>query len=308
MPVVVTNWVQAIFTALTNALNLLLEFIPKLIGFLVILLVGWIVATLVSKGVTYLLRKVGFDHLSERIGLTRLEQRMGVRMDTAGILGTIVYWFLFLIFLVPAADALGVPAVSNILNELIAYIPNVFVAILVLFLGALGGTFVASVVRGATASANMGNPNLYATIARWAVIGFAAIVALEQLKIAPSIMNILFTAIVGGAALAFGLAFGLGGQDTARRLLNRTENTVSSVAGQMQNQPAPGHVPGEPGVYTQPGANPGYVQPGQPVQQPPIYTQPGQPVQQPSAYSQPGPVSEADEATQQVPFNRPEIR
>ena len=308
MPVVVTNWVQAIFTALTNALNLLLEFIPKLIGFLVILLVGWIVATLVSKGVTYLLRKVGFDRLSERIGLTRLEQRMGVRMDTAGILGTIVYWFLFLIFLVPAADALGVPAVSNILNELIAYIPNVFVAILVLFLGALGGTFVASLVRGATASANMGNPNLYATIARWAVIGFAAIVALEQLKIAPSIMNILFTAIVGGSALAFGLAFGLGGQDTARRLLNRTENTVSSVAGQMQKQPAPGHVPGEPGVYTQPGANPGYVQPGQPVQQPPIYTQPGQPVQQPPTYSQPGPASEADEATQQVPFNRPEIR
>jgi flagellar biosynthesis protein FliQ len=308
MPVVVTNWVQAIFTALTNALNLLLEFIPKLIGFLVILLVGWIVATLVSKGVTYLLRKVGFDRLSERIGLTRLEQRMGVRMDTAGILGTIVYWFLFLIFLVPAADALGVPAVSNILNELIAYIPNVFVAILVLFLGALGGTFVASLVRGATASANMGNPNLYANIARWAVIGFAAIVALEQLKIAPSIMNILFTAIVGGSALAFGLAFGLGGQDTARRLLNRTENTVSSVAGQMQKQPAPGHVPGEPGVYTQPGANPGYVQPGQPVQQPPIYTQPGQPVQQPPTYSQPGPASEADEATQQVPFNRPEIR
>ncbi len=308
MPVVVTNWAQAIFTALTNALNLLLEFIPKLIGFLVILLVGWIVATLVSKGVTYLLRKVGFDRLSERIGLTRLEQRMGVRMDTAGILGTIVYWFLFLIFLVPAADALGVPAVSNILNELIAYIPNVFVAILVLFLGALGGTFVASLVRGATASANMGNPNLYANIARWAVIGFAAIVALEQLKIAPSIMNILFTAIVGGSALAFGLAFGLGGQDTARRLLNRTENTVSSVAGQMQNQPAPGHVPGEPGVYTQPGANPRYVQPGQPVQRPPIYTQPGQPVQQPPTYSQPGPASEADEATQQVPFNRPEIR
>jgi hypothetical protein len=308
MPVVVTNWAQAIFTALTNALNLLLEFIPKLIGFLVILLVGWIVATLVSKGVTYLLRKVGFDRLSERIGLTRLEQRMGVRMDTAGILGTIVYWFLFLIFLVPAADALGVPAVSNILNELIAYIPNVFVAILVLFLGALGGTFVASLVRGATASANMGNPNLYTNIARWAVIGFAAIVALEQLKIAPSIMNILFTAIVGGSALAFGLAFGLGGQDTARRLLNRTENTVSSVAGQMQNQPAPGHVPGEPGVYTQPGANPRYVQPGQPVQRPPIYSQPGQPVQQPPTYSQPGPASEADEATQQVPFNRPEIR
>ncbi len=237
---VVTNWAQAIFTALTNALNLLLEFIPKLVGFLVILLVGWIVATLVSKGVTYLLRKVGFDRLGQRIGLQRFEQNMGVHMDAAGILGAIVYWFLFLIFLIPAADALGIPTVSAILNQLVAYIPNVFVAILVLFLGALAATVVADLVRGATASVRMGNPNLYATIARVAIIGFAVIVALEQLKIAPDIMNILFTAVVGAAALAFGLAFGLGGRDTARRLLERTEGNVeqvaSSAAQQLQEQ------------------------------------------------------------------------
>ena len=331
MPVVITNWVQAIFTALTNALNLVLEFIPKLVGFLLILLVGWIIATAVSKAVTFLLRKVGFDRLSERIGLTRLEQNMGVRMDTAAILGTITYWFLFLIFLVPAADALGIPSVSAILNELVAYIPNVFVAVLVLFLGALGGTFAASLVRGATANANMGNPNLYAGIARWSVIGFAAIIALEQLKIAPSIMNILFTAVVGAAALAFGLAFGIGGQDAARRLLNRTEGPVSNVAHQMntQNQPPMGNGPGEPGVYTGPGVTPGYVQPAQPVQQP-VYTQPAQPMQQPTAYAQPGqPVQQSpvyaqpgqpvqpgqpgstngmDETTQQVPFKRPDVR
>lgn len=237
---VITNWGQAIFTALTNALNLLLEFIPKLVGFLVILLVGWIIATLVSKAVTFLLRKVGFDRIGQRIGLQRFEQNMGVHMDAAGILGTIVYWFLFLIFLVPAADALGIPTVSNILNELVAYIPNVFVAVLVLFLGALAATVVADLVRGATASAHMGSPNLYANVARYAILGFAVIVALEQLKIAPQIMNILFTAVVGAAALAFGLAFGLGGRDTARRLLDRTEGNVEQVASsatqQMQQQ------------------------------------------------------------------------
>lgn len=233
---VITNWGQAIFTALGNALNLLLEFIPKLVGFLVILLIGWLIATAVSKAVTFLLRKVGFDRLGQRIGLQRFEQNMGVHMDASGILGTIVYWFLFLIFLVPAADALGIPTVSNILNELVAYIPNVFVAVLVLFLGALAATVVADLVRGVTASANMGNPNVYANIARVAIIGFAVIVALEQLKIAPDIMNILFTAIVGGAALAFGLAFGLGGRDTARRLLDRTESQFEQVASSAANE------------------------------------------------------------------------
>src|SRR5260221_14231766 len=169
----VQNWGQAILNALSNAVNLVLTFIPRLVGFLVILLVGWLIATLVSKALTLLLRKVGFDRISERIGLTRFEQRMGVKMDSAGILGKIVFWFILLIFLVPAADALGVPAVSNILNQLVAYIPNVFVAILVLFLGALTATVVADLVRGATASARMDNPSLFANIARLPIIALA---------------------------------------------------------------------------------------------------------------------------------------
>jgi hypothetical protein len=213
-----------------------LTFIPKFIGFLVILLVGWIIASMVSRALTFLLRKIGFDRLSARIGLTRLEQQMGLRMDTAAILEKIVYWFLFLMFLVPAVDALGLTTVSAVLSSLIAYIPNVFVAILVLFLGTLLATFVADIVRGATASANMGNPTIFAGIARWAIIGFAALVALEQLQIAPALINVLFTVIVGAVALAFVLAFGLGGRQTAERWLNRTENAVSSAANQVNAQ------------------------------------------------------------------------
>jgi hypothetical protein len=232
----ITNWGTAIVNAFANALNLVLTFIPKLIGFLVILLVGWIVATAVSRALTFLLRKVGFDRMANRIGLTRLEQRMGVRMDAAGILGKVVYWFLFLIFLVPAVNALGLTTVSAILNTIIAYIPNVFVAILVLFLGTLAATFVADIVRGATASANIGNPNIFANIARYAIMGFAALVALEQLQITPSLINELFGAIVAAAALAFGLAFGLGGRETAQSYLNRTENTVNSAASRISAQ------------------------------------------------------------------------
>jgi hypothetical protein len=122
------------------------------------------------------------------------------------------------------------------LNTLVAYIPNVFVAILVLFLGALAATVVADLVRGATAAANVGNPNVFAAIARYAIIGFAAFIALEQLQIAPSLLNELFAAIVGAVALAAALAFGLGGRETAHRLLSRGENTVSDAASQIQAQ------------------------------------------------------------------------
>src|SRR5437588_11048279 len=232
----IQDWGTSLFTALANAVNLILTFIPRLIGFLIILIVGLIIAALVEKAVTFLLRKVGFDNMAARIGLTRFEQRMGVKMDAAGILGKIVYWFIVLIFLVPAADALGVPAVSNVLNSLVAYIPNVFVAILVLFLGSLAATVVADLVRGTVASANIGNPNILAGIARWAIIGFAALIALEQLKIAPDLINELFGAVVAAVAIAFGLAFGLGGQDAARRWLARGESTVSTAANQIDPQ------------------------------------------------------------------------
>ena len=191
---------------------------------------------MVSKALTFLLRKVGFDRLSDRIGVTRMEQNMGIHLDTAGILGKIAFWFIFLIFLVPAVDALGLTAVSGVLNALVAYIPNVFVAILVLFLGTLAATFVADIVRGATATARVGSPSIFAGIARWAIIGFAALIALEQLQIAPALINVLFTAIVGAVAIAFGLAFGLGGQETARRWLARSENTVTDAAARIQAQ------------------------------------------------------------------------
>ncbi len=228
MPVI-TDWGVAILTSLTNALMLVFSFIPKLIGFLVILLIGWLIATALEKAVTFLLRKVGFDRMAARIGLDRFERRMNVRMDAAGVLGKIVFWFVFLVFLVPAVDTLGLTSVSNLLGQIINYIPNVFVAVLVLFLGTLAATFVADIVRGATASARIGNPNVFANIARYSILGFSALIALEQLQIAPSLLNILFTAIVGAMALAFGLAFGLGGRESAQRWLARGENTFSNV-------------------------------------------------------------------------------
>ncbi len=301
MGVVVTNWGDAVLTSLANALNLLLTFIPKFIGFLVIILVGWIVATLVSKAVVFLLRKVGFDNMANRIGLTRMEQRMGMRLDPAGVLGKVVYWFIFLIFLIPAVDSLGLTSVSNILNSIIAYIPNVFVAIIVLFLGTLLATFVSDIVRGATASANVGSPSVFAGIARWAIIGFAALIALEQLQIAPSLMNILFTAIVGAAAIAFGLAFGLGGQETARRLLARSENTVTDAAAKIQAQQAQQQVSqaSQAQMQGQP-MNPAYQQPPAQFAQP-AYQQPtGQ-------YAQPGYQQPYDDRTMtnQPPYNGP---
>lgn len=220
--------IQAIINPLKDALGAVLGFLPRLVGCLVILLIGWLIAWAVAKAVVLLLRKVGFDRLSDRIGFTRLGQRMGVKMDTAGILGRITFWFIFLIFLVPATDSLGLPTVSNTLGALVDYLPNVFVAVLVLFLGTLLGVFVGDLIEGTTRANNVGNPRLLGTITRWTVIAFAVLIALEQLEIAPALITVLFTAVVASAALALGLAFGLGGRDAAQRLLARGESNLMS--------------------------------------------------------------------------------
>jgi hypothetical protein len=233
---VITDWGTAIWTSLTGALVLAFGFIPKLIGFLLILLVGWFVAGALEKGILWLLRRVGFENFSNRIGLGRLQQRMNIPMGAEGLIGKIVFWFIFLIFLIPAVEALGLTTVSNLLNQIIDYIPNVLVAILVLFLGTLLATFISDIIRGAMGGTTIGNANVYANIARYAILGFAGLIALYQLQIAPAIIQTLFTAIVGALALAFGLAFGLGGREAAQRWLARGETSLANAAAQISAQ------------------------------------------------------------------------
>ena len=239
----VTDWSQALLTSFTNALALVFAFIPKFIGFLVIMLVGWLVAKALGKAVTFLLRKIGFDNFSNRIGLTRFEQRMGIRLDPADFLGRIVFWFIILVFLVPALESLGLTSITLILNELISYIPSVFVAILILFLGTLLATVVADIVRGAIATAGIGNPNVFAEISRWAIILFATMMALTELSIATAIVVELFGAIVFGSALAFGLAFGLGGRDAARRLIESSETALGNRAPAVSTEAPTSQIP-----------------------------------------------------------------
>lgn len=218
--------IHAIMDSFGNMVSAFITFIPRLVGFLVLLLVGWLVGIGVDKAVTGLLRKVGFSRLSDRIGLTRFEQRVGMKADSAKILGVVAFWFIFLIFLVMATNALGLPTVSNTLTTLVDYLPNVFVAILALFLGTLLGVFAGDIVRGATAASKVGNPQIFGNIARWAIIGFACLIALQQLEVAPALITVLFTAVMGALALAFGLAFGLGGRDSVQRWLSRSEGKL----------------------------------------------------------------------------------
>jgi small-conductance mechanosensitive channel len=215
----VTDWGQAIMTSVAAALAILLGAIPKVIGFAVILIIGWIIASALATAVGAILRAVKFNDLAQRAGISGFVQKMGVHTDAAGFLANLVKWFVRLIVLVTAFDALGLPAVSQVLQQILLWLPNLVVALVVLVIAGLAANALASLVRGATAESGLGNPDLLASVARVAVWAFAIVIAVDQIGIATTIVNTLFMATVGAVAVALALAFGLGGRETAAEIV-----------------------------------------------------------------------------------------
>lgn len=236
MPTVggIQSWGEATLASASAALAVFFAAIPKFLGFLVILLVGWFIATIAAKIVEAILRSVRFNDLAQRSGFSGFVKKMGVETDPAGFIALTVKWFIRLIALVVAFDALGLPAVSDVLRQLLLWIPNLVVGIVVLVIGGLVANTFANVVRGATGQAGFDNPDMLAKVAKTAVWAFAIVIAVNQIGIAQTLVNTLFTAVLGAAALALGLAFGLGGRDTAAKIVDGWYRQGKQNAGKIE--------------------------------------------------------------------------
>ena len=215
-----TTTVNSVGDTLLQLLNQVLLYVPKVISALIILIIGYIIARIVRGLVTKGLRLVHFDQVADRAGITAMLQRAGTRMDGARLLATIVFWWIFLMFIVNALDALALPTITAYLNLLLGYIPRLFVAFLIVVVGALIANVVAAAVRGATAEMSPTTSGLLGTLARWFILLFALLTAVTELDIAQSMIFILFASAVGMVALAGGLAFGLGGRETAAQIVS----------------------------------------------------------------------------------------
>jgi hypothetical protein len=234
MPPAVTHWSDAMFTSLAAAMALLFSAVPKIIGFLLIIVAGWFVASLIERGLAALLRSIHFNDLAERAGLSDFIRRMGMNTDAAGMIGLVVKWFVRLIALVVAFDALGLPAVSEVLRQLLLWLPNVVVALVVLVIGGLAARALSNVVRGAASEADLSNADFLAKAAAVVVWAFAIVVAVNQLGIATELVNTLFMAVVGALALGMGLAFGLGGRETAAEIVRKWYAKAQEHSGDMR--------------------------------------------------------------------------
>ena len=218
-----------IVRSLQEALSQFFGYLPQLVGAIVILIVGYFVAKILQAVVGRILHGIGFDGWMERAGIKRFFDRADTRQTPASILGKLVFWFVFIIAIVMATDALGIRQVSEVFSQLIAYIPNIIAAILILILASLLANFVAGLVRGATGMDVLG------TVAQVAIIVYAVFAALTQLGIAVQLTAPTFLIVLGAIALAAAIAFGFGAQGVARDIVekayNRREDQVTSDGG-----------------------------------------------------------------------------
>jgi hypothetical protein len=215
---VIEDWGDAVMVAVTDALRNFLGFLPQLIGAVLVLILGWIIAGLVAGLVERGLRAIGFERAAQSTGITGFVQRSGSNWSVSRIVAEIVKWFIRLVAIQAAASILGMAQITAIINSILLWLPNLVVALAIVVIGALIANFVAGLVRGATAQMGFTNPGVLSAIARYAILIFAIVAAVDQLGIAETIINTLFIGAVATVALAAGLAFGLGGQHTAAQI------------------------------------------------------------------------------------------
>ena len=230
----IDNFGEAMMTSLAVSMSTLFAAIPRIIGFVIIILVGWFVATLIAKVAATLLRAVKFNDLAQRAGFTGFMKNMGVDTDASGFIADIAKWFVRLIALVVAFDALGLPAVSEVLHKLLLWLPNLVVALVVLVVAGLAANALGKLVRGATAQAGFSNPDMLATVTKVAIWAFAIVVAVNQIGIAAALVNTLLMATFGALALAFGLAFGLGGKEAAAEVIRDLKQSAREAGPKLE--------------------------------------------------------------------------
>ena len=213
------EWENLIADPVRQMLARILGYLPVLLGALVILIAGWIVAKAIRRMLDWLLKTIRFDTLADKAGISAILRKGDLKISAREVVSSLVYWLIMIMVLVMTVDALGLPKASDVLATLFAYVPNVIAALLVLVVAMFLASFVSGIVHTAAGNANLPRPEIFAGVSRWAIIIFAVTISLGELGIATLLVTTTFNIILGGVCLALALAFGLGGKDAAARYL-----------------------------------------------------------------------------------------
>lgn len=224
----IQTWSEVFRVSLMGLWYGFIAIFPKILLAVIIFILGWIVAATLGKIITAAIDALKIDRLFASSGAEEVLARGGMKLHIGKFFGELVKWFIAVVFLVASLNILGLDQVTAFLREVLAYIPNVIIAALILVAGTIFADFIRKVISGGAAMAHVRSAKLLGTVAYYAIWILAIVTALDKLGVFGYFGQIIFTGIVFALALATGLAFGLGGKEVAGRWLGRVSDDMSS--------------------------------------------------------------------------------
>lgn len=224
---VIQDSVSTLGTSLTDLWAGVLGTVPAILMAIVIFVIGWVIASVLARVVAEVVRTLKVDHALEGAGVGHALRRAGINLNSGAFFGGLVHWFIVVAFFMASLNIVGLNTVTDYLREtVLGFLPKVFVSALILIVTSIVADVVGKVVSGSAKAAHLHMAGTASVVARWAILIVGFIAAIQTLIEIP-IVQVLSTGIIAGLALAFGLAFGLGGKDTAARFLERTREEMS---------------------------------------------------------------------------------
>lgn len=216
--------VQVFLVSSQEFLNEIAVTLPKIIGAILILLIGWIIAKLLKKAIVKLLKIIRLNTLSEKVGIEKFLKEGGLKKTAADLIGSLFYWIIMLTVILAVFNSLQLNSAKELFNSIILFIPNIIVSLIILLFGLYAAKFISTVLSSSLKNMKDKAAGLIEKIAYYSIVIFTVFLVLGQLKIAQSIITNAFILAFGGICLAFGLAFGLGGKESAAEVLKNIKS------------------------------------------------------------------------------------
>jgi hypothetical protein len=215
------SFTEALWMTLRRFYDGAMQFLPSVLATLVIIVAGWLVAWILKVIVRRTLMVAQFDRFCANAGATQMLTRADIRASPSALAGRFVFWLVFIVFLMSGVSALGLGVINQLISEFFLYLPRIFAALLILLVGFLIGNFLSRAALLAAVNANMPSPRIVSGVVKFLIAILAFAMALEQLQIARSIVTAAFAISFGAVMLGLAIAFGLGGRDVARHVLEQ---------------------------------------------------------------------------------------
>jgi len=209
--------------------GVVISYVPNIIVAVIIFALGWLIGAALGRVIAQIIRSLKIDGALKSTGLSDAVERAGFKLDSGAFLGGLVKWFVILVFLVASLEVLQLTQVNVFLQTVVlAYLPQVIVAVLILLVAAVVAEIAKDVVAGAAKAAHVRSAAFAGSVAKWAIWIFAILAALNHLQVATAFVQTLFTGVIVALSLAFGLAFGLGGQEAAARFIEKMRAEIGN--------------------------------------------------------------------------------